>query len=1139
MAIKLEFEGAGEGLTEFVRQTRDAVVSLRDSVAEVNTEVKKQATEGVKSQQTFNAAIEVTANTLGKVQAAAEKGGTAKLGKDLNEASVSAEKFGDAIDSAGDESINTLKKVTEEAKKTAAAQGIQVKQIDAQRKGYLDLLVKVGALTKEEGKLSQEAIELTEALEGQGTAIAGGDEKVKSLRARFAEAKNEAAAMVEQFGRFSPEAQAALQRAATLKDELGDLNDTLDALNPDAKFQAFGQTLTAVAGGFTAVQGALGLFGDESEEVQKGLLKIQSALAITQGLQAFFGGLGDGLKNIRALLGATTAATTAATAASKADAVAKGAQAAATTAVGTASAAAATGVRAFVASLLASPLAPIIIGLTAVGAAFALLGDDAEEADQKVEGLFDTLDAVEKLDMKNIDARIQRNRLAEEQQLVGIENEKERAKITAATTNEELRLLRQKAELLAENSRARDLELDKAQKNLNIGSEEFKAIRDRADASRLAARDAQDDVANAGIKAATLQKELRLKIREEELKSAEERKAIREKLAKDIEAIEQRLAARVAQAEAQGASPRRKLEIQREQNQKEIDELQRDALRKVAAIEIAGKLSVEAFNNLSEQELNARADALIEQGKVELPIEQQTQFDILRLQSQEEYNKQSAELTRQETETRIALIVDSSERELVAFNVKLEKEAEALREAGAAEEDIVRAQDAQRATFSRERLLKDLKLEEDATIARIEAQQRGAETEAQFRQRIELEKLAAQEAFALKRLEAIKEDATKEGDVTRAELEKLITGIKQQREALLADPPKSDIFALLGLNLTEAQKQEAIQGLQQIGQAVESIVNTSLQARARELEEQIANTDAIIEDAQRRRDELFQQLEAEQRDRDAGLANNVDSVKAAIEETRKAEAKAAEDKKRIVAERQKLAKQQALADSITQASSLITAGASLFADGATKGPVGIIVAVATIAGMIASFLALKSKAQAATSQTFEQGGLARSPQHMGQMRVVHGPSHADGGLGVYNEKTGERQFEVEGGEGLFVINRRSTKKNIEILQAVNENDMVKTARLAMSMVPHPEDLAPSPSVVKSIVREKERIVHATTVMGVSSNERLEKKVEELTGEVKAFRAQEGKRPKRRELPDGTVEYEEGNVITRIKPRKRA
>jgi hypothetical protein len=45
--------------------------------------------------------------------------------------------------------------------------------------------------------------------------------------------------------------------------------------------------LNAAAGGFAIAQGAAGLFGSESEKVEKALLKVQSALAIVQGITAF------------------------------------------------------------------------------------------------------------------------------------------------------------------------------------------------------------------------------------------------------------------------------------------------------------------------------------------------------------------------------------------------------------------------------------------------------------------------------------------------------------------------------------------------------------------------------------------------------------------------------------------------------------------------------------------------------------------------------------------------------------------------------------------------------------------------------------------------------------------------------------
>lgn len=59
----------------------------------------------------------------------------------------------------------------------------------------------------------------------------------------------------------------------------------------DSAAKTFGQKLggglNAAAGGFAIAQGAAGLFGSESEKVEKALLKVQSALAIVQGITAF------------------------------------------------------------------------------------------------------------------------------------------------------------------------------------------------------------------------------------------------------------------------------------------------------------------------------------------------------------------------------------------------------------------------------------------------------------------------------------------------------------------------------------------------------------------------------------------------------------------------------------------------------------------------------------------------------------------------------------------------------------------------------------------------------------------------------------------------------------------------------------
>jgi len=109
---------------------------------------------------------------------------------------------------------------------------------------------------------------------------------VGSLKKQLREAQNEVTALSEKFGATSKEAINAAKKAAELKDRIGDAKALTDAFNPDAKFKALTASLSGVAGGFAALQGAVGLFGNKAEAVEKTLLKVQSALALSQGLQA-------------------------------------------------------------------------------------------------------------------------------------------------------------------------------------------------------------------------------------------------------------------------------------------------------------------------------------------------------------------------------------------------------------------------------------------------------------------------------------------------------------------------------------------------------------------------------------------------------------------------------------------------------------------------------------------------------------------------------------------------------------------------------------------------------------------------------------------------------------------------------------
>jgi len=74
------------------------------------------------------------------------------------------------------------------------------------------------------------------------------------------------------------------RKVADLKDQIDDANDATAALTGAGRIQAFGRAITAVSGGFTALQGAIALTGVESEDLQKTMVKLQAAMSITVGL---------------------------------------------------------------------------------------------------------------------------------------------------------------------------------------------------------------------------------------------------------------------------------------------------------------------------------------------------------------------------------------------------------------------------------------------------------------------------------------------------------------------------------------------------------------------------------------------------------------------------------------------------------------------------------------------------------------------------------------------------------------------------------------------------------------------------------------------------------------------------------------
>lgn len=77
-----------------------------------------------------------------------------------------------------------------------------------------------------------------------------------------------------------------IKRAGELKDAIGDANLEIKNAGSDTRgLDNVVGSIAALAGGFSAVQGAVGLFTEDNEELQKVLLKVNSAMALATGIQ--------------------------------------------------------------------------------------------------------------------------------------------------------------------------------------------------------------------------------------------------------------------------------------------------------------------------------------------------------------------------------------------------------------------------------------------------------------------------------------------------------------------------------------------------------------------------------------------------------------------------------------------------------------------------------------------------------------------------------------------------------------------------------------------------------------------------------------------------------------------------------------
>jgi hypothetical protein len=125
----------------------------------------------------------------------------------------------------------------------------------------------------------------------------GGAKSLSDLKKEFKELQGELAKTKT----GTKEYQLALEKLGQVKDDIGDLRDTINALNPEGKVAAFAKVGSTIASGFAAAQGAAALFGAESEELQKTMLKVQAAMALAEGIKGITAA-GDAFRVLNAVM---------------------------------------------------------------------------------------------------------------------------------------------------------------------------------------------------------------------------------------------------------------------------------------------------------------------------------------------------------------------------------------------------------------------------------------------------------------------------------------------------------------------------------------------------------------------------------------------------------------------------------------------------------------------------------------------------------------------------------------------------------------------------------------------------------------------------------------------------------------------
>jgi hypothetical protein len=207
------------------------------------------------------------------------------LDKKANEEAKRLKASLDDIGPSGKKSAESLKTAVQEQKNVIAGIEKDIKKLESMLKTIAPGMAKV--------ELSGELKAAKKALEEEKAILAGVEQQAKAteaahvtLRTQLRQMKEELVGLEAAGKRGTAEYDALQTRFADLTNAMGDAQKQANILaNDERGMQGVIQGLTGLTGAASAAQGVFGLFAGENENLHKIMLKVQSLMAITIGLQ--------------------------------------------------------------------------------------------------------------------------------------------------------------------------------------------------------------------------------------------------------------------------------------------------------------------------------------------------------------------------------------------------------------------------------------------------------------------------------------------------------------------------------------------------------------------------------------------------------------------------------------------------------------------------------------------------------------------------------------------------------------------------------------------------------------------------------------------------------------------------------------